>query len=118
MIPSAGRRPERLGGALEVVDGLEQVAGQGADGVDAVGVGLLLGPLLIVGELGAAAQELVAELVALLLQLRRDPRSPHGRVPAARGVRPPSGPASGWSWDSSALIDRVDLVRHDSRSPG
>ena len=43
--------------------------GQRADRVDAVGVGLRLGPLLVVGELGAAPLELVEILVALPLDL-------------------------------------------------
>ena len=64
-----GRGAQCVGGALEVVDGLEQVVRQVADGVGPIRVGLLLGPLLIVGELGTAAQELIAQVVSLFSQL-------------------------------------------------
>ncbi len=63
------RGPQGFDGALEIVERLEQVARQRADRVDPVGVGLLLGALLVIGELGPAPEGLVAELVALLLQL-------------------------------------------------
>ena len=52
--PSGARCPQGVDGSLEVVERIEEVAGQRADRVDPVGVGLLLGPLLIVGELGPA----------------------------------------------------------------
>ena len=67
--PRRGRGPQRVGGALEVVESVEQVAGQGADRVDPIGVGLGFRPLLIVCELGAAALELLEILVSLLLKL-------------------------------------------------
>ena len=67
--PRGGRGAERLGGTLEVVEAVEQVARQRADRVLPIGVGLRPGPLLVVGELGAAPLELVEVLVALRLHL-------------------------------------------------
>ena len=60
------RGPKRLDRPLEVVERVEQVARQRSDRVDPVGVGLLLGPLLVIGELGPRTQH-------LLLEARRAP---------------------------------------------
>ena len=62
--------------------------GQRADRVDPIGVGLRLGPLLVVGELGPAALELVEILVALLLELGElVRRARRGRVDRRRPRR-------------------------------
>ncbi len=54
--------------AVEVIEGIEQVFRQRSDRVDPIGVRLLLGPLLVIGELGPCPQGLIAELVTLLFQ--------------------------------------------------
>ena len=94
MTPSAPEARRASIGPVEVVERVEQVARQRADRVDPVGVGLLLGPLLIVGELGPGSQGLIAILVALLLELGdvdsdsrlTDRRSPPATCPRPRRV--------------------------------
>ena len=54
---------------LEIIQRIQQVASQRADRVHPVGVGLLLGAPLVIGELGANPESLVAKLVAFFLQL-------------------------------------------------
>ena len=85
-----GRRgSQRVGCAFQVVDGLEQVVRQVADGVGAIRVCLLFGALLIIGELGTVTEQLIAQVVSLFPQLL-DLLLGRSESPAARGDRPPS----------------------------
>ena len=54
-------------GALQVIDAAQHVLRQATDGVGSNLVGLLLGALLIIGEIRLDTQDLVLQLVAFLL---------------------------------------------------
>ena len=57
---------QRFDRAVEVIEGIEKVFRQRADGVDSIGIRLLLGSFLIIRELGTCPQGLIAQFVTLL----------------------------------------------------
>ena len=59
--------PQGFDGALEVVDGAQHVLRQATDCVGSNLIGLLLGALLVIGEIRLDTQDLVLQLVAFLL---------------------------------------------------
>ncbi len=124
--PFGTRRPQGVDGPAEVVQRIEEVLRQRSDRVHPIGVGLLLGPLLIVGELGPGAERLLAEIVALLLQPgdliggRSGPRRPDQSPSAGRPARVVSSSRSSVRlvWGRSCSTPQRDSPRRPGSRPG